>query len=119
MMVRIAWDMPRRHPWATRIGLALAFAVALGYGPHRAVGGADARIDTLARQLDETRDAIAATERENAELRARVRALKNDPEAIEEIARRDLGLVRPGEVVVDLRGALGRAPAGAEAAEAP
>lgn len=111
MMSRVSWALVRRHPWATRIGLAIAFAVALGYGPHRAVGGAEARIETLSRQLAETREAIAATGRENEKLRARVRALKNDPQAVEEIARRDLGLVRPGEVVIDLRPP--------EAAEAP
>jgi cell division protein FtsB len=109
--MRIPWDVPRRHPWATRIGLAIALAVALGYGPHRAAGGADAQIERLASQLSETRATIAETERENARLLERVRALKEDPRAIDEIARRDLGLVMPGELVIDL----GRAPAGAEA----
>ena len=34
---------------------------------------------------------------ENARLREQARALREDPDAIEEIARRDLGLIRPGE----------------------
>jgi cell division protein FtsB len=36
---------------------------------------------------------------ENARLREEVRRLREDPGAIEEIARRDLGLIRPGEKV--------------------
>lgn len=48
-------------------------------------------------------DAVAATiarERdENAQLREQARRLKEDPTMIEEIARRDLGLVKPGEKV--------------------
>ena len=34
---------------------------------------------------------------ENAQLREQARALREDPSAIEEIARRELGLIRPGE----------------------
>jgi cell division protein FtsB len=113
-MRSIPWELPRRHRWATRIGLAIALAVALGYGPHRAAGGADAQIERLVAQLDETRATIGEIDRENARLRERVRALKDEPRAIEEIARRDLGLVMPGEIVIDLK----RPPAGAKAAEA-
>lgn len=100
-----------RHPWVIRIGLAVALAVALGYGPHRAAGGAEDRIESMQGQLAETRDAIDATARENARLRARARALRDDPQAIEAIARRDLGWVRPTEVVIDLQGQDGAAEA--------
>ena len=34
---------------------------------------------------------------ENARLREQARELREDPNAIEEIARRELGLIRPGE----------------------
>ena len=48
-------------------------------------------------------DALAATnahERaENAQLRDEARRLREDPGTIEEIARRELGLIRPGEKV--------------------
>jgi cell division protein FtsB len=43
--------------------------------------------------------AIAKQRTENARLREEARRLKEDPAAIEEIARRDLGLIRPGEKV--------------------
>jgi cell division protein FtsB len=38
-------------------------------------------------------------EKGNEELERRVRALKTDPRTIEQIAREELGLVRPGEIV--------------------
>lgn len=102
MRMPMTWELLRRHPWVIRIGLAFALAVALGYGPHGIAGGAEARIETLRPQIAQTRDSIASLESENAKLRKRVRALKEDPRAIEEIARRDLGLVRPGELVIEL-----------------
>jgi cell division protein FtsB len=42
---------------------------------------------------------IARQRADNARLRDEVRRLTDDPAAIEEIARRDLGLIRPGERV--------------------
>lgn len=43
--------------------------------------------------------AIARQRAENARLRDVVRRLREDPTAIEEIARRELGLIKPGERV--------------------
>ena len=43
--------------------------------------------------------AIARQRGENAQLREQVRRLTDDPAAIEEIARRELGLIKPGERV--------------------
>jgi cell division protein FtsB len=40
---------------------------------------------------------LAGARDENAQLRERARQLREDPETIEEIARRELGLIRPGE----------------------
>lgn len=40
---------------------------------------------------------------ENARLREQARRLREDPSAIEEIARRDLGLIRPGEKLFIIR----------------
>jgi cell division protein FtsB len=41
--------------------------------------------------------ALTASKGENARLREEARRLKEDPTAIEEIARRELGLIKPGE----------------------
>jgi cell division protein FtsB len=48
-------------------------------------------------QYDQLAAAIAAKRAENARLREEIRRLREDPSAIEEIARRDLGLIRKGE----------------------
>ena len=42
---------------------------------------------------------IARQHAENARLREQVRRLHEDPNAIEELARRELGLIKPGEKV--------------------
>ena len=55
------------------------------------------------RARHERRTAAAALARlrdENAGLREQIRRLQEDPAAIEAVARRDLGLIRPGEVLV-------------------
>jgi cell division protein FtsB len=53
-----------------------------------------------ARQEGDQLSATIARERaENARLRDQARRLRDDPTAIEEIARRELGLIKPGERV--------------------
>jgi len=54
------------------------------------------RAEALARELDSLRD-------ENARLAAEIAALRTDPDAIERIAREELGLARPGETVFLIR----------------
>ena len=50
-------------------------------------------------EYDELAATIARQRAENARLREEARRLREDPSAIEEIARRELGLIRPGEKV--------------------
>jgi cell division protein FtsB len=50
-------------------------------------------------EYDELTASIARQRTENARLREQVRRLTDDPSAIEEVARRDLGLIKPGEKV--------------------
>ena len=55
------------------------------------------------RTLDES---LAHTRAENAQLREQARRLREDPQAIEDIARRELGLIRPGEklfIITDVK----------------
>jgi cell division protein FtsB len=49
------------------------------------------------RQAGELAATIARQRAENTRLRDEVQRLQNDPAAIEEVARRELGLIRPGE----------------------
>ena len=51
------------------------------------------------RQAEELAATIARQKAENARLRDEVNRLNDDPAAIEEVARRELGLIRPGEKV--------------------
>ena len=50
-------------------------------------------------EYDDLSASIARQRDENARLRDMVRRLREDPSTIEEIARRELGLIRPGERV--------------------
>ena len=50
-------------------------------------------------EYDELAATIARDRAENARLRELARRLREDPSAIEEAARRDLGLIKPGEKV--------------------
>jgi len=50
-------------------------------------------------EYDDLSASIARQREENARLRDQARRLREDPTAIEEIARRELGLIKPGERV--------------------
>lgn len=54
---------------------------------------------------------IARLRMENKDLQEEARRLKEDPAALEEAARRDLGLIRPGETLVIIRNARPGVPA--------
>jgi cell division protein FtsB len=58
------------------------------------------RVWEVDRQLDAQRDTNQGLEQRNAALDAEVRDLKSGNDAIEERARFELGLVKPGEVFV-------------------
>src|SRR5262245_28763790 len=49
------------------------------------------------REYDELSASVAQQRAENARLRETARRLREDPSAVEEIARRELGLIKPGE----------------------
>src|SRR4051812_34705107 len=55
------------------------------------------------RQFAEVSNSLEALRQENDHLRDTVRRLKEDPSAIESLAREELGLIRPGEVVFVLK----------------
>ena len=62
-------------------------------------------LDTLRahRQHAELSAALAQKRQENARLREEIRRLKEDPGAIESVARQDLGLMREGELLFIVR----------------
>ena len=89
--------------WLNRILVAVLIAAAIAYGPGQLEVAAGS--DDLSRVEDE-REALQTTNAELREeirlLRAEVRALAVDPSEVARIAREDLNLVAPGEVVFEV-----------------
>ncbi len=54
------------------------------------------------KQAEQLQSDIDRLNRENRELSGQVRALKTDPETIERVAREEMGLARPGEMIFKL-----------------
>jgi cell division protein FtsB len=94
----------RRQTWVLRAGGAIVLAATFGYLPYRLY-----RHSGLARTLELSRD-LATMQAQNAALEAEIarisretEALRGDLRALEIAARSELGYVRPGEVIFDLR----------------
>ena len=66
-----------------------------------ALVGDNGLLETLhaRRQYAEVATSLNQLRQENARLRDQIRRLRDDPATIESIARQELGLMRPGEVV--------------------
>ena len=63
------------------------------------------------REYDTAAAAVARQRAENARMREEARRLREDPAAIEEIARRELGLISPGEKVFIIKDVKPASPA--------
>ncbi len=89
--------------WANRILIATTVAALVAWGPTQLERAAQS--DELERVRRE-RDVIAESNRvlrgEITALSAEVRALKTDPDEVARIAREDLNLIAPGEVVFEV-----------------
>jgi cell division protein FtsB len=92
---------PAWRRWATRLVLAIAVALAVAYLPWRITTNANPA-DKLEVQLREIRAAADQVEAENARLEREIRALRTDPQAIEDEARDQLGMVYPDELVIKI-----------------
>ncbi len=53
-------------------------------------------------EIEGVKKELARLNAENQELAEQVKALKSDPQLIEKIARDELGLARPGEVIIKI-----------------
>ena len=77
------------------IGLLAILIAALSVGGNRSL----IRIYRMNKTRAELHREIERLKQGNQELAGEVHSLKNDPAQVESIAREDLGLVKPGEVV--------------------
>jgi cell division protein FtsB len=90
--------------WAGRLAAAAVVAFVLAYVPYHLYARSGlAKTIALSRDLASLRGRNQELRAENDRLEREAEALRNDPAAIERVARSDLGWVRPGEIVVDLR----------------
>jgi cell division protein FtsB len=90
----------RKERWGRRVRLIILFIATLllanaliGENGVLALWRLRAETASLAAELDRLRD-------ESVRLREQARGLREDPGAIEGVARRELGLVKPGERMV-------------------
>jgi len=67
------------------------------FGPHGFLAMRRTRQD-----IERVQREIVRLNKENAELSGEVKSLKSDPHLIERIARDELGLAKPGEVIIKI-----------------
>ena len=58
------------------------------------------QVHAQSKKLTQVQAGISRIERENQQLNEEIQALRTDPKAIEKLAREELKLVKPGEVVL-------------------
>jgi len=79
--------------WAVLLGsVGLSLAAVKSYGDLRTARGRERRLS----------DSIEKTHQDIDELSDRIRRLRHDPTELERLARQELGLVKPGDVVIIL-----------------
>lgn len=91
-------------PWRTRLlNYVLGFVTIVLVVD--ALVGDKGLLDTVRarRQYVELSAALAQKRQDNARLRERIRRLREDPSAIESLAREELGLMREGEMLFIVR----------------
>jgi cell division protein FtsB len=103
----------RNLNWFLVIALALLLLQDI-FGTHGVLAMRHSQQDAA-----EIRKKIEQLDSENQKLQDRVKSLKTDPASIEKIAREEMGLARPGEVIFKIPPRPGDAPAAANQANEP
>jgi cell division protein FtsB len=89
--------------WANRILIAATLAALVAWGPTQLESAAQSdELERVQRERDEITAANRVLADEISGLAAEVRALKTDPDEVARIAREDLNLIAPGEVVFEV-----------------
>jgi cell division protein FtsL len=87
----------RRHTRQILFLALFALLVHNIFGPHGFIA-----MRRTQKEIDEIQRQIGRINNENKSLADQVNALKTDPKSIERIAREEMGLARPGEVIFKL-----------------
>jgi cell division protein FtsB len=103
----------RNLNWFLVIALALLLLQDI-FGTHGVLAMRHSQQDAA-----EIRKKIEQLDAENQKLQDRVKSLKTDPASIEKIAREEMGLARPGEVIFKIPPRPGDAPAVANESTEP
>jgi cell division protein FtsB len=90
---------PATRRWGTRLSLALAVAVMIGYVPAQILAR-DPRVPSLRRQVTGLEREIDDVEQKNLRMVREIEALRSDIHTIESRARAELGMVYPNELVL-------------------
>ncbi len=93
-------ETARRFPWWRRVA-TVAVCVLAAWLAFRMVSGPNGWMAYQKKRQEyrQLQQQVQQMQKENAELAERVKALKNDPKAIEREAREQLRYAKPGEVV--------------------
>jgi cell division protein FtsB len=92
-----AWPFLRRNARQI-LGFALfALLVHDVFGQHGLLA-----MHRTQKEIEQIREQIGKVNEENKSLAEQVNALKSDPKSIERIAREEMGLARPGELIFKL-----------------
>jgi cell division protein FtsB len=109
----------RRHPAhetraRRRRAAVWVLSLMLGAMLVNAVVGESGYLSTVeaAREEATLRAAVAQLRLENQRLQEQGRRLTSDPAAVEEAARQDLGMIRPGETLIVVKDAVPSTPGG-------
>lgn len=95
--IPLVTQLPRRGWLVVLVILLALFAWGLTAGDHGVW-----RLQQLHQRQAHLQQQISRLRQENERLRSRIQALRHNPSYIERLARQQLGLVRPGEVVYRL-----------------
>jgi cell division protein FtsB len=87
----------RRHARTILAGALLLIGIHDILGPHGFLA-----MRRTQKEMDQLRSDVARLNKENSSMSDEAKSLKSDPQAIERIAREEMGLARPGEMIFKL-----------------
>ena len=87
----------RRHARSILGAALLLLAIHDVLGPHGFLA-----MRRTQKEMEQVRGEVQRLNSENGQMGDEVKSLKTDPQAIERIAREDMGLARPGEMIFKL-----------------